>query len=326
MVIPNSVTSIEDYAFNGCRELTSVTIPNSVTWISISAFNGCTGLTDIYYTGTEWQWIGVHHAFSLNSDATIYYNSTDTQISITSISVKTKPDKLTYSEGDALQTSGLTLIATYSDKSTKEIVNDFTCNPTALKTTGTQQIKVTYKGKTATFDVNVTAKNPLIITQLPVNVAVKSGMTASFRVEAVGDGLTYQWQLSDDQGKTWRNSKNTMSSYSTTVTDKNNRRYVRCIVTDKYGNKITSSPAKMEITSLNITEQPSPVTAKMGDLVSFKIKATGDGLTYQWQLSDDQGKTWRNSKATTPSYSTTLSATNSGRYLRCIVTDQYATR
>ena len=45
--IPNSVTSIGDYAFYGCSNLTSVTIPNSVTSIGISSFNGCSGLTSI---------------------------------------------------------------------------------------------------------------------------------------------------------------------------------------------------------------------------------------------------------------------------------------
>ena len=47
VTIPNSVTSIGDYAFNGCRGLTSVTIPNSVTSIGDYAFNGCSGLTSI---------------------------------------------------------------------------------------------------------------------------------------------------------------------------------------------------------------------------------------------------------------------------------------
>ena len=46
-MIPNSVTSIEDGAFHGCRGLTSVTIGNSVTSIGWGAFNGCTGLTSI---------------------------------------------------------------------------------------------------------------------------------------------------------------------------------------------------------------------------------------------------------------------------------------
>ncbi|MDD6983268.1 MAG: leucine-rich repeat protein [Oscillospiraceae bacterium] len=45
--IPNSVTSIGNYAFCGCSGLTSITIPNSVTSIGDNAFYGCTGLTSI---------------------------------------------------------------------------------------------------------------------------------------------------------------------------------------------------------------------------------------------------------------------------------------
>ena len=46
-IIPNSVTSIGDFAFRGCTGLTSITIPNSVTSIGYGAFYGCTGLTSI---------------------------------------------------------------------------------------------------------------------------------------------------------------------------------------------------------------------------------------------------------------------------------------
>ncbi len=47
LVIPNSITSINDYAFYGCTGLTSVTILNSVTSIGIGAFVDCSGLTSI---------------------------------------------------------------------------------------------------------------------------------------------------------------------------------------------------------------------------------------------------------------------------------------
>ncbi|MDO4544233.1 MAG: leucine-rich repeat protein [Clostridia bacterium] len=45
--IPDSVTSIGDSSFAGCRSLTSVTIPNSVTSIGEGAFNSCRSLTSI---------------------------------------------------------------------------------------------------------------------------------------------------------------------------------------------------------------------------------------------------------------------------------------
>ena len=45
--IPDSVTSIGDYAFRNCESLTSITIGNGVTTISNFAFDGCSSLTSI---------------------------------------------------------------------------------------------------------------------------------------------------------------------------------------------------------------------------------------------------------------------------------------
>ena len=79
---------------------------------------------------------------------------------LSSIAVKTKPSKVTYTLGETLNTTGLVLTATYSNGTTKEITEGFTCTPTKLDKEGTQTITVTYEGKTATFTVTVNKNQP----------------------------------------------------------------------------------------------------------------------------------------------------------------------
>ena len=47
VTIPGDVTSIADYAFDGCRSLTSVTIPKSVTSIGDYAFDDCSSMASM---------------------------------------------------------------------------------------------------------------------------------------------------------------------------------------------------------------------------------------------------------------------------------------
>ena len=47
VTIPNSVTEIGESAFSGCRGLNSINIPNSVKTISEGTFLGCSGLTAV---------------------------------------------------------------------------------------------------------------------------------------------------------------------------------------------------------------------------------------------------------------------------------------
>ena len=75
---------------------------------------------------------------------------------VTSVTVKSKPSKLTYVEGSTLNTSGLKLTATYDDHTSREITSGFTCSPTKLNTIGTQKITVHYGSATTTFNVTVT--------------------------------------------------------------------------------------------------------------------------------------------------------------------------
>ena len=63
LIIPDSVTSIGNYAFWGCSGLTSVTIPDSVKSIGDDAFRDCTGLTSITFNGTIAQWSAISKGY-----------------------------------------------------------------------------------------------------------------------------------------------------------------------------------------------------------------------------------------------------------------------
>ena len=71
MTIPDSVTSIGEYAFEYCDSLTSVTIGNGVTSIGFEAFYSCDSLTSIKYRGTSSQW----NAISKGSHWDKYYSN-----------------------------------------------------------------------------------------------------------------------------------------------------------------------------------------------------------------------------------------------------------
>ncbi|MBR3685104.1 MAG: leucine-rich repeat domain-containing protein [Clostridia bacterium] len=47
LVIPNTVTKINNFAFDNCNSLTSIIIPDSVTSIGKSAFYNCSSLTSV---------------------------------------------------------------------------------------------------------------------------------------------------------------------------------------------------------------------------------------------------------------------------------------
>lgn len=47
IIIPDGITSISDFAFSGCTELTSIIIPDSIESIGIGVFSECTGLISV---------------------------------------------------------------------------------------------------------------------------------------------------------------------------------------------------------------------------------------------------------------------------------------
>ena len=73
-----------------------------------------------------------------------------------SLVVATMPNKTTYTVGESLEITGLTLRQISSRQNSETIYSGFTCFPTQLNTVGRQEITVSYGGLSARFTVTVT--------------------------------------------------------------------------------------------------------------------------------------------------------------------------
>ena len=69
------------------------------------------------------------------------------------------------------------------------------------------------------------------------------------------------------------------------------------------GSTTTPPPPPPPPTPVSIASQPVAQTVALGDPAVFSVRATGDGLAYQWQYSADNGASWYSiAGATGPTY------------------------
>jgi subtilisin-like proprotein convertase family protein len=196
----------------------------------------------------------------------------------------------------------------------------------------------TIAGCTNTANVTVTVNQLPAVTAQPVALAapICPGFNVTYTVGATGAGLTYQWQLSIDNGTTYNNLANaapysgvTTSSLLITnvATSMTNYRY-RCVVSGTCPPAATSNAVTLVVaTAPVITTNPANVTICANANTSFSVVAAGipTPTIYQWQVSTDGGATWTNlttGTAFTPTFNITAAATTlSGNRYRCIVTN-----
>ena len=75
---------------------------------------------------------------------------------LSSVAIRKKPAKLTYTVGESFDASGMTLVLTYSDGSTKTVTGSYTCSPSGqFSKAGEQKIVVSYGGQSTGFYVTV---------------------------------------------------------------------------------------------------------------------------------------------------------------------------
>lgn len=59
VVLPNGITRVGNAALEACTSLTSIVIPDSVTSFGQCSFMMCANVNNIYYTGSEEQWVSI---------------------------------------------------------------------------------------------------------------------------------------------------------------------------------------------------------------------------------------------------------------------------
>ena len=173
-----------------------------------------------------------------------------------------------------------------------------------------------------------------VISQQPMNTRAELGESAIFHVDAVGEGLVYQWQYCNAGSTNWMDTK--LDGYNTdtlTVTANlnTNGRMYRCRIRNAYyenaqydsgvhAQKYTDTARLYVDIPVIVTSQPADVTAATGETVQFSVVAESEkDFTYQWQYSKDGGATWLNTSydgCTTDTLNVPATANNNGRMYR----------
>ena len=183
-------------------------------------------------------------------------------------------------------------------------------------------------GKTLTSnEASLTVVAMFAITKQPASQSIAEGENATFEMDAMGSGLTYQWQLKKPGTDSWIDSgtegANTNSITVRGMAPRNGYQY-RCVITDKEGKVLTSDPASLTVIKFAITKQPASQSVVVGESATFEVSATGSGLTYQWQLKKPGADVWMDSGmegARNDSITVQGTTERNGYQYRCLVTD-----
>ena len=176
---------------------------------------------------------------------------------------------------------------------------------------------------TATLDM---VKNEAVIITQPKSVWVAEGEKASVTVEAEGDGLTYKWYYKNPGASKYTYTSSFKGdTYSITMNEARDGRYVFCKVTDAYGNTVKSKTVSLNMkTPLEIVTQPKSVKVAEGEKATVTVEAKGDGLTYKWYYKNPGASSYSyTSSFTGNSYSVTMNEERDGRYVFCRVYDKW---
>ena len=158
-------------------------------------------------------------------------------------------------------------------------------------------------------------------------VTARLGETASFRVNARGADLHYQWYWRANSDSSWSRCTGTNCDYrvyNVTASAYRNGYQYRCKVYND-GGYVYTGPATLTVVTPDvpqITRQPQSHTQIKGKNAYFMVEAAGEGLRFQWQYRTGSSGSWSNcsgSSATSSVKLITAYAYRDGYQYRCKV-------
>lgn len=134
------------------------------------------------------------------------------------------------------------------------------------------------------------------ISTQPVDIALCEGQSATFTTAASTSTVNYQWQVSTDAGTTWTNIAGATNAtlVLSNITGAMNGNQYQAIITDNCTNLTTNTATLTVNLPVSISLQPIAASACRGENKQFTVGASGLSITYQWQMSADNGTTWSN--------------------------------
>ena len=178
---------------------------------------------------------------------------------LSSISINAMPAAREYKVGDRLNTSGLEIIVKYSNGTSVIVSSGFDVSPTTLNTAGTQNITVSYLGKTCTFPVLVTEAEQVVESILIVSEPTKREYTVGEWLDTSGLKLRIQ---------TNKSTFDVTTGFSCTpmLLEKEGRQQI----TVNYGSKsaaftVNVLPAEEKIESISVKNMPTKLSYSAGD-------------------------------------------------------------
>jgi hypothetical protein len=141
----------------------------------------------------------------------------------------------------------------------------------------------------------LTINNAITISQQPVSVTLCAGLNTSFSTNATGSGLTYQWQVSTNGGATFTNIAGATSAVLNlnSVTPAMNANQYRAMLNGACVSNLFTNAATLTVnSSVTIVTQPTNQAGCDPVPAIFSVNATGNTVTYQWEISTNSGANW----------------------------------